>query len=86
MFAQDVLVALYTILITQERPVLAGCFDGLSDLAQVIAIGGGAATVYQHALGLTTALTFLALFVGSVAGAVVGDRISARFLPMKGKP
>jgi hypothetical protein len=79
MFAGDVLQALYVVLLGRGRSTLAGCFDGLNDLTTVISIGGGADVVFRHALGWLTALTLTLIFAGSVAGAVVGGRLSARF-------
>jgi hypothetical protein len=75
----DTLQALYVIALGRGRSTLAGCFDGLADLTNVISIGGGAATVYHHPIGPVTAVTFALIFVGSVVGAVSGNWLSARF-------
>lgn len=83
MFVGDVLQGLYVVLLNRGRSALAGAFDGLADLTEVFAIGGGAAVVFvRHDIPLAI-LTFLMIFIGSVGGAMVGDKLSARFT---GKP
>lgn len=74
----DVFQSLYIILLDRGRARLAGLFDGLEDIANVVAIGGGASTVYRHPLDTVTAVTLLLLLAGSVAGADIGNRLSHR--------
>lgn len=79
MFFGDVLQGLYVVLLNRGRSLLAGTFDGLADLTQVVSIGGGAASVFLHHNIPLAVLTLLLLFIGSVGGAVVGGKLSARF-------
>lgn len=76
----DVAQAAYVILLARGRAFLAGTFDGIRDLTSVVAIGGGASTVFHHRIDLVTVVTFGGLLVASVVGAVVGNRLSARFV------
>lgn len=78
MFVGDVMQGMYVVLLNRGRSILAGSFDGLADLTQVISIGGGASVVFLHHNVALAALTFVLIFIGSVAGAVVGDKLSAR--------
>lgn len=79
MFVGDVLQGMYVVLLNRGRSWLAGAFDGLSDLTQVVSIGGGAAVVFLHHNVGVAVLTFALIFAGSVGGAVVGGKLSARF-------
>lgn len=79
MFVGDVLQGMYVVLLNRGRSTLAGAFDGLADLTQVVSIGGGAAAIYVHHSVSLTAITFTLIFAGSVGGAVVGGKLSARF-------
>jgi hypothetical protein len=83
MLLGDTLQALYVIFLDRGRSTLAGCFDGLSDITQVVSIGGGASTVFHHPIGALTVLTMALILIGSIAGARVGDWLSKRFT---GKP
>lgn len=83
MFVGDVLQGLYVVLLNRGRSALAGAFDGLADLTEVLSIGGGAAAIFVHHDVSIAVATFALIFIGSVAGAVVGDKLSARFT---GKP
>jgi hypothetical protein len=83
MFVGDVLQGMYVVLLNRGRSALAGAFDGLADLTEVLSIGGGAAAVFVHPHLWTAAATFALIFLGSVAGAIVGDKLSAR---LTGKP
>lgn len=79
MFVGDILQGMYVVLLNRGRSTLAGAFDGIADLTQVVSIGGGAAAVFVHHSISLIVVTFALIFVGSVAGAVVGGKLSARF-------
>jgi uncharacterized membrane protein YfcA len=79
MMIGDICQGLYVILLDRGQAKLAGMFDGLQDITNVVAIGGGASTVYHHALDAITALTLFLLLVGSIAGASIGNSLSHRF-------
>lgn len=78
MFIADIFQALYVIELAKGKAALAGMFDGLSDVAGVISIGGGASTVYHHSLDLVTAAALILILLGSIGGAYVGNRLSCR--------
>lgn len=80
MGAGDIAQAVYIILLAKGRSVLAGTFDGLQDLTSVVAIGGGASTVFHHRIDDVTVATFAGLLVASIIGADLGNRLSARFV------
>lgn len=80
MFAGDVLAAMYVMAISKGRNRLAGHLDGLQDLTQVVSIGGGVSAVFAHDAIWTAVLTLALIYVGSVAGAEVGGRLSTRFV------
>lgn len=79
MFFGDVLQALYVVLLDHGRATLAGFFDGLSDVTQVLSIGGGAATAFHHRIDMVTFTAFGLIVAGSVGGAAVGNRLSKKF-------
>lgn len=80
MMIADIFQALYIITLDKGRAALAGMFDGLEDIASVVAIGGGASTVFHHRIDAVTGVTLLLILLGSVAGADIGNRLSARFV------
>lgn len=83
MFGGDCCQAIYVVLLSRGRAYLSGVFDGLKDLSNVVAIGGGASTVFHHSIDDVTFATFGGLFGASILGAGVGNLLSARFT---GKP
>lgn len=76
MFLGDVLQALYVLLLGRGKPGLAGVADGLSDVTQVVSIGGGATTIFGHSSAWTTALTLGLILLGSWCGSLVGDQLA----------
>lgn len=85
MASRDGLGTISTACIVHGRKLLAGCFDGLCDIAGVVSITATGAVTLEHGVTAETGMAFVALFVGSVlgtyAGMTAGDVIERRFGP-----
>ncbi|MGH2519754.1 MAG: hypothetical protein ACRDF8_08125 [Chloroflexota bacterium] len=77
MLAKDLLGTLTVGCINHGRGALAGAFDVLGDMAQVLSIGVTGVVTVQSGLSQRTALAFVALGAGSMAGTVWGVRLGA---------
>lgn len=76
MFVGDILEGLYILLLDKGRATLAGFFEGLGDLTQIVSIGGGASELFSRHDYSAAVLAFGLILLGSVLGARVAERFT----------
>lgn len=93
MASRDALGTVATACIVHERKVLAGVFDGLCDIGNVVSITVTGAVTLEHGLTPATFAAFAALFAGSMLGTYSGitgsqalERVFGKPVPTKGVP